>query len=116
MNTLLLDRTVWDLVLDAAGNIAMASDPYAVAQDVASAIKLFKGELFYDKAPGVPYWRDILGYRPPLALVREHIQTAALTVPDVAGAVCTITSFNDRTLAGYVEITLTDGTTQTVSI
>ncbi len=116
MRTLLLDRDVWDCVIDAAGNWAVADQPYSVAQDVASAIKLFKGELFYDKAPGVPYWRDILGFRPPLALVREHIQTAALTVPSVAGAVCTITSFNDRTLTGYVEITLTDGTTQTVSI
>lgn len=115
MNTLLLDRTAWDLVLDAAGNIAMASDPYAVAQDVASAIKLFKGELFYNKAPGVPYWEDILGHRPPLALVREHVQRAALTVPGVSGALCTLTRFEDRALAGYVEITLTDGTTQTVS-
>ena len=116
MRTLLLDRDVWDCVIDAAGNWAVADNPYAPAQDVASAVKLFKGELFYDKAPGVPYWRDILGFRPPLALVREHIQTAALTVPDVVGAVCTITAFNDRTLTGYVEITLTDGATQTVSI
>lgn len=115
MNTLLLDRTVWDLVLDAAGNIAMASNPYAVAQDVASAIRLFKGELFYNKAPGVPYWQDILGYRPPLALVREYVQKAAMTVPEVAGAVCTITDFTDRNLTGYVEITLTDGTLQSVS-
>lgn len=115
MNTLLLDRTAWDLVLDAAGNIAMASNPYAVVQDVASAIKLFKGELFYNKAPGVPYWQDILGHRPPLALVREHVQRAALTVPGVSGALCTLTKFDDRALEGYVEVTLTDGTTQTVS-
>ncbi|WP_334166336.1 hypothetical protein [Achromobacter mucicolens] len=115
MNTLLLDRSAWDLVLNAAGNIAMASNPYAPAQDVASAIKLFKGELFYNKAPGVPYWEDILGHRPPLALVRENVQRAALTVPEVASARCTLTSFTDRALAGYVEITLTDGTTQTVS-
>lgn len=115
MNTLLLDRTAWDLVLDAAGNIAMASDPYAVAQDVASAIKLFKGELFYNTAPGVPYWEELLGHQPPLALVREHVQRAAMTVPQVAGALCTLTSCIDRALAGYVEITLQDGTTQTVS-
>ena len=61
MNTLLLDRTVWDLVLDAGGNIARASNPYAVAQDVASAIKLFRGELFYDTAKGIPYWTEVLG-------------------------------------------------------
>ena len=115
MNTMLLDRTAWDLVLDAAGNIALASKPYAVAQDVASAIKLFKGELFYNTAPGVPYWEEFLGHQPPLALVREHVRRTALTVPDVADAVCTLTSYTDRALAGYVAITLQDGTTQTVS-
>lgn len=115
MNTMLLDRTDWDLVLDVAGNIALASNPYAVAQDVASAVKLFKGELFYNTVPGVPYWQEFLGHQPPLALVREHVQRAAMTVPEVASAICTLTSFNDRALAGYVEITLQDGTTQTVS-
>ncbi|MGB3434889.1 hypothetical protein [Achromobacter sp.] len=112
---MLLDRTDWDLVLDVAGNIALASNPYAVAQDVASAVKLFKGELFYNTVPGVPYWQEFLGHQPPLALVREHVQRAAMTVPEVASAICTLTSFNDRALAGYVEITLQDGTTQTVS-
>ena len=74
MNTLLLDRVAWDLVLDAAGNIAMASNPYATAQDVASAIKLFRGELFYDTAKGIPYWTEVLGQLPPLALVRERLR------------------------------------------
>lgn len=112
---MLLDRTAWDLVLDAAGNIALASSPYSAAQDVASAIKLFKGELFYNTVSGVPYWEEFLGHQPPLALVREHVQRAAMTVPEVVGAICTLTSFTDRALAGYVAITLQDGTTQTVS-
>jgi len=115
LNTMLLDRTAWDLVLDVAGNIALASNPYAVAQDVASAVKLFKGELFYNTVPGVPYWQEFLGHQPPLALVRDQVQRAAMTVPEVASAICTLTSFNDRALAGSVEITLQDGTTQTVS-
>ncbi|AJJ19826.1 hypothetical protein [Yersinia intermedia] len=54
-NTLLLDRTAWDLVLDANGDIAMASLPYSIAQDVASAIKTFIGECWYDTSQGVPY-------------------------------------------------------------
>ncbi|CUJ80797.1 hypothetical protein [Achromobacter sp. 2789STDY5608628] len=115
MNTLLLDRTVWDLVLDAAGNIAMASNPYALAQDVASAIKLFRGELFYDTAKGIPYWTEALGQLPPLALVRERLRAAALTVPDVVDAVPTITAFENRRLSGYVEVTLTNGTTSTIT-
>ena len=43
MNTLLLDTLRWDLCLDVHGNIAVASDPYSVAQDVASAIRTFSG-------------------------------------------------------------------------
>lgn len=115
MNTLLLDRDAWDLVLDAAGNIAMASNPYAVAQDVASAIKLFRGELFYNTANGIPYWTEVLGQLPPLALVRERLRIAALSVPDVANATPTITAFENRRLSGYVEVTLTDGTTSTIT-
>jgi hypothetical protein len=37
------DRSTWDLVLGASGNIAEASAPYALAQDAASAIQLFAG-------------------------------------------------------------------------
>jgi len=58
MDTLLLDLDNWDLTVDAAGNWAVASPPYAIAQDVASAIKTFQlqagpndpvlGECWYD--------------------------------------------------------------------
>ena len=65
MKTLLLDRTQWDLVQDANGNIALATEPYARAQDVASACRLFRGELWYDTAAGIPYFEDILGKSPP---------------------------------------------------
>ena len=61
MNTLYLDPQNWDLVLDAAGNIAMAKDPYAKAQDVASACRLFSGELYYDTEKGIPYFEETLG-------------------------------------------------------
>ncbi|OZI39040.1 hypothetical protein CEG14_05760 [Bordetella genomosp. 1] len=115
MNTLLLDRTVWDLVLDASGNIAMASNPYAVAQDVASAIKLFRGELFYNTTKGVPYWSQILGELPPLAVVVGGLRAAALQVPEVADARPTVTAFEGRRLSGYVEVTLTDGSTSTIT-
>lgn len=115
MKTLLLDRTVWDLVLDASGNIALASDPYSIAQDVASAVKLFKGEIWYDTTKGVPYWNEILGHWPPLAVIRSVVETAALTVPEVVKAQCLIVSFDDRTITGQVQVTDSSGTTQTVS-
>ncbi len=115
MKTLLLDRDAWDLVLNASGNIALASDPYSISQDVASAIKLFKSELWYDTTKGIPYFQQILGQWPPLSLVRSFIETAALTVPEVVTAQCLIVSFTDRTITGQVQVTDINSTTQTVS-
>jgi len=115
MNTLLLDRTRWDLVADANGDIAMAANPYAIAQDVASAVKLFRGELFYDTTQGVPYWEQILGQRPPMALVKQAIVRAALTVPEVVQARCLIASFVGRVLTGQVQVIDTTGASHNVT-
>lgn len=104
-STILLDRTSWDLVLDASGNIAVAAEPYALAQDAASAIRTFLGECFWDTSIGVPYLTQILGRNPPLALLKQRFVEAALTVPGVASARCFISALNDRTLAGQIQVT-----------
>lgn len=109
MKTLLLDSEQWDLVADAFGDIAVASNPYALAQDAASAIKLFLGEQYYDTTKGVPYWQDILGLYPPLSLVKAKFVEAALTVPEVVAAQCFIQSFIRRELRGQVQVTDKEG-------
>lgn len=114
-NTLLLAPDTWDLVLDAARNIALAQPPYALAQDVASAIKTFLGECYYDASLGVPYFQQVLGKLPPLTVFQELMVQAALTVPGVVSASCTINAFKDRTLVGQVVFTDTSGQSQTVS-
>lgn len=94
--TLLLDTLGWDLVLDTSGNIALATTPYAQAQDAASAIRLFQGELWYDTVPGVPYWASILGkFPPPVSLMKDQFNSAAKTVPGVVSATCFLTSAAD---------------------
>ena len=114
MNTLLLDIGVWDLVLDAGGDIAMAQSPYAVAQDVASAVRLFAGELWYDTTQGIPYFGKILGARPNLQYLKSQIEAAALTVPTVAQARCLFASITDRVLTGQIQIIDTDGVSNNV--
>lgn len=114
-NTLLLDQTAWDLVLDLNGNIALAGAPYAIAQDVASVTRTFLGECWYDTTQGIPYWQQILGEFPPLQYVAEQLQDAALTVPDVAAAQATFTSFQNRSLAGQIQIIDTDGVANNVA-
>ena len=107
--SLLLDRDVWDLVLDAEGNIAVCTEPYSIAQDVACACRTLKGELVYDVGDGVPYFSEILGKWPPLSLVRERLKTAALSVNEVAEAQIIITSIEGRQLSGQVQFIDVDG-------
>lgn len=115
MNTLLLDRSVWDLILDAQNNIAVCTDPYAIAQDVASAIRLFKGECWYDTTRGVPHFQEILGHQPSLGVLKSALQTAALTVPDTETAVVFISGVVNREVLGQVQITSTSGATTVVT-
>lgn len=96
-DTLLLDVATWDYVTDAAGNWAVATEPYALAQDVSSAVRLFLGELWYDASQGIPYFSQILGKSPPLAVFQEYMVRAALTVPNVVSAVCIVESYDFAT-------------------
>lgn len=108
MQTLLLATDTWDLITDADGNIALAGDPYAVAQDVASACRTWKGELWYNTAPGIPY-KEILGQSPPLGLVKAMLEAESLTVPGVASASCLFSSTRNRTLSGQIQVTTQSG-------
>ena len=102
-NTLLLDVDHWDLVIDSAGNIALASPPYALAQDVASAVKLFIGELWYDDTKGIPYFDQVLGHLPPQSQLIALIENAALTVPGVVSVRCIITGSVGRKVSGEIQ-------------
>lgn len=115
-STLLLDQGSWDLVLDAFGNIAIAAPPYALAQDVSSAIRTFLGEVYYNTALGVQYFGKILGKNPPLSFIVAQIEAAALSVAGVVSAVCTISSVSGRAISGQVEFTDVNNTTQVLSI
>lgn len=104
-NTILLDIAAWDLVLDAQGNIAVASAPYSLAQDAASAIKTFLGECYWDTTLGVPYLSEVLGRTPQLALIKALFVRAAEAVPGVASARCYLTEITDRVVSGQVQVT-----------
>lgn len=108
MNTLLLDQVTWDLTLDAAGNIALASDPYSIAQDVASAIKAWAGEVYYDTTLGVNY-PAILGKQPPLQYIKLQLLGQANLVPEVVSSVCWLERLAERGLGGQVQVTTSAG-------
>ena len=102
--TLLLDTGSWDLSIDANSNIAIADPDYSLAQDAASAIKTFLGEMFYDTTVGVPWLTQILGQAPSLSLLKQQLVDAALTVPGVASAQVFISSFRNRVVTGQVQV------------
>ena len=114
-NTLILDQDAWDLVLDVNGNIALAETPYSIAQDVASATRTFLGECWYNTLLGLPYWQDILGEMPPLSFIKQQIIEQSLTIPNVVSVDVTFQSFENRQLDGQIQITDTDGATNTVA-
>ena len=117
MQTLLLDRAEWDLVLDSAGNIAVASEPYSLGQDAASAVKTFSdggpggvGECYFDTTLGVPYFTEIFRGPPAsVSRIKQLFVDAALTVPGVSSARCFIAQVSGRMLLGQVQVTPQSG-------
>lgn len=100
--TLLLDRTPWDLCLDSAGNIAVAAEPYALAQDVASEARVWLGEAYYDTTLGVPY-PLVMGRKQPVQLLKSALADAASRVPGVSNPVVYLTAIQDREIGGQIQ-------------
>ena len=111
MTTLYLDPASWDLTVDASRNIALAGDPYATAQTVANACRLWSGEAPFNTDRGIPYETDILGKNPTPGQLAEWYRREAQTVPGVAVATPLLEfDRNTRVLNGQIQCTLTDGT------
>ena len=94
----------WDSYADANGNIAIATGAAAVAQDMASACALFRGEYIFDVSIGVPY-RTIFGYTIALAVIKSDFVAAASKIPGLIAnsVVCYISAVADRCVRGQVQ-------------
>lgn len=115
MDTLYLDRASWDLAIDASGNIAMATAPYALAADASCECRVWKSECYYDVDRGIPYGTQILGKSTPIEYTKAQLIAAARLVPDVVAARVYLTTSSDRKLGGQVQITDSTGTTTVAS-
>jgi hypothetical protein len=109
MQTLLLDTVANDLVLDVNNNIAIASNPYSLAQDAASAVKTFQGECYFDVTLGIPYFAVILGKTPSLPILKALFDAAALQVPGVVSSQTAITAIVNRAVSGQVQVSSSIG-------
>lgn len=115
-STLALELQDWDLCVDTSGNIAVATEPYSIAQDVAFACKTFKGECWYNTDLGVPYLQQVLGQLPSLSVVKALLVAAAETVPGCNNPIVYLTSFQNRQLVGQIQFTDSTGAPQVASI
>jgi hypothetical protein len=73
----------WDLYIDGKGDIAMHEDKPAIAQDVASSVRLFRNDAYYSRFEGIPYW-TLNGLH--FSVLKAEMRNRALAVPYVTNA------------------------------
>lgn len=109
-HTLYLQPDSWDITLDSSGRIARSTQAYAIAQNVANAVRLFTGEAFFAMDEGIPHFDIELGKtRPALSVLRARMREAALNVEGVLDAQITLDDVEDRKLMGEILLTVADG-------
>ena len=109
-HTLYLQPDSWDITLDSSGRIARSTQAYAIAQNVANAVRLFTGEAFFAMDEGIPHFDIELGKtRPALSVLRARMREAALNVEGVLDAQITLDDVQERKLTGEILLTVDDG-------
>jgi len=94
LDTLALDPPNWDLTLDANGNLATFGDGtpgtqtgpgMRMAQDVASRVRAWRGEVWFDVDQGIDYPR-YMGLTPAIVQLQADYQAEALLTPECSTA------------------------------
>jgi len=96
-----------DLLLDADGDLVITTDLQwtygidAVVQSCRIALQMFQGEWFLDLDAGIPYWDQILGQKPAIAIAvaRDEFRRELLTVSGVLEVIRLDVTFNGATRA-----------------
>lgn len=83
-HTLLLNDK-WDVYVDNTGNIATVTDDYAIAQNIANAVRLFQQDAYFEQTKGVPYLASVFGEKLNVSqsVVINRWRKAALNVAGV---------------------------------
>ena len=114
--TLYLDQDAWDITLDGAGNIKTVISPYADAQNVANAVRLFTRDAYIRQRQGVPHFDLDLGVKPALSEVRAVYRETALAVENIADATVDIVGLDTETRAMTGTIHATSESGETVNV
>lgn len=115
MAELMLETSQWDLIPDQNGDIAVCSDPYATAQQVANECRLYQGEAYYAPDQGIPLDPDVFGGNATLPYVSILMQTAALGVDGVVTATPSLYRQN-REVRGAILVSTSSGIDLTIGV
>lgn len=99
----------WDIFSDASGKIALVSGAYAIAQNAANAVRLFKNDAYLAQTRGIPHFEIELGKAPAIAapILRTRIRETVLNVNGVTGAEVDLTfDESGRVMGGEVQATV----------
>lgn len=109
MKTWKLDKD-WDVGLDDLNNIAMVEGNDRLAQDVASSVRVFKGELPFDIDRGVAYDKP----DEVRNTLKNDMNEQALLVDGVSDSITVFNNLTDRLLNVTIYATNEEGETITV--
>lgn len=110
--TLLLNDK-WDIHVDDAGNIATVVDDYAIAQNVANAVRLFENDAYFERTRGVPYLTEVFGEKVVVSqsVVINRWRKAAMSVTGVTACEPQPVYDNEgRIIGGRISATTINGT------
>lgn len=117
MRTLFLDPRTWDLAVDTSGNLAIATNEYQQAQDIATSCRVFLGDDYYSKNDGIPYLESIMGQSSyPLALYQRNLHDRSLLVNGIVSVDVKFDMLRDRALEGRIIFTNDEGFQGTVGL
>lgn len=91
----------WDVYVDQVGNIATLSGNNRLAQDVASSVRVFRGELPMDVERGVEYNKPDTNRQE----LNDQMNDQAKLIEGVQSSVVIFEEFKDRTLKPVIYVT-----------
>lgn len=100
MITWALKSDSWDVYTDEVGNIALKSDSARLAQDVASSVRVFTGELPFDITRGVDYNKPDTNRD----LLNHQINEQARLIEGVKSSIVVFEKLKDRKLKPVIYV------------
>lgn len=98
----------WDIQLDEFGDFLVCTGKEQIAQDVASSVRVFRGEDCWDIDRGIPFKSDVLGIAPSQPILEAYMKKEAERIEGVTDCKL-LMDVTDRNAAVELLIQTEDG-------